>query len=63
MLVWQAAVNVGVFLWYDASMELGGSLTITADNDSTRYKQKIQEGIIDVNNPMLQVSPGSGEIM
>lgn len=51
-----------VFMGHDASMELGGSLTITADNDSTRYKQKIQEGIIDANTPMLQVSPGSGEI-
>lgn len=51
-----------VFMGHDASMELGGSLIITADNDSTRYRQKIQDGSIDTNNPMLQVSPGSGEI-
>ncbi|MGV8094580.1 MAG: Gfo/Idh/MocA family protein [Mangrovibacterium sp.] len=33
-----------VFMGHDASMELGESVRITADNDSTRYKQKIKEG-------------------
>ena len=51
-----------VIMGHDASMELGGTITITADNNSTRYKQKIQEGIIETNSPMLTVSPGSGSI-
>lgn len=51
-----------VFMGHDASMELGGTLTITADNDSTKYKEKIKNGQIDPNNPMLTVSPGSGKI-
>ncbi len=51
-----------VFMGHDASMELGGTLNITVDSDSTRYKQKIIDGIIDTNSPMLNVSPGSGKI-
>ncbi len=51
-----------VFMGHDASMELGGSLTISADNDSTRYKKQIEAGIIETNSPMLTVSPGSGKI-
>lgn len=51
-----------VFMGHDASMELGESVIITADYDSTKYKQKIEAGIIDTNSPMLTVSPGSGDI-
>ena len=51
-----------VFMGHDASMELGGTISITADYDSTKYKDKIEKGLIDTNNPMLTVSPGSGKI-
>lgn len=51
-----------IFMGHDASMELGGSISITADNNSTRYKQKIEDGTIETNTPMLTVSPGSGMI-
>nr|MBD3622637.1 gfo/Idh/MocA family oxidoreductase [Sunxiuqinia sp.] len=51
-----------VFMGHDASMELGGTLSITADNNSTKYKDKIEKGLIDTENPMLTVSPGSGKI-
>jgi hypothetical protein len=47
---------------HDASMELGSTITITADNNSTRYKQKIQDGTIETDAPMLSVSSGSGSI-
>lgn len=30
----------------DASMELGGSLNITVDNDSKRYKKMIEDSTI-----------------
>ena len=41
-------------------MELGGSLSITADWDSTRYAEQIKKGIIDTDGPMISISPGSG---
>ena len=49
-----------VFNGHDASMELGGSLSITADRNSTRYKEHIEQGIIDTSVPMISISPGSG---
>jgi len=51
-----------VFMGHDASMELGGSMNITADADSTRYKKMIKEGIIDTSAPMISIQPGSGKI-
>jgi predicted dehydrogenase len=51
-----------VFMGHDASMELGGSLNITADADSTRYRKMIKEGIIDTSAPMISIQPGSGKI-
>lgn len=51
-----------VFMGHDASMELGESLHITADYESTRYKKQIESGLIDTNSPMLSIQPGSGKI-
>ncbi len=51
-----------VFMGHDASMELSGSMSITANYDSTKYKQQIESGNIDTNSPMLSISPGSGDI-
>ncbi len=50
------------FMGHDASMNLGGSLTITADRNSTKYKQQIKDGVIDTKSPMVTVSPGSGSV-
>ena len=49
-----------VFNGHDASMELGGSLHITADRDSTRYREQIDQGIIETSGPMISITPGSG---
>ena len=49
-----------VFNGHDASMELGGSLSITADWDSTKYREQLDSGIIDVSVPMISIQPGSG---
>jgi len=46
-----------IFMGHDASMELGGSLSITADRDSTRYKNQIASGDIDPTHPMLSSGP------
>lgn len=51
-----------VFIGHDASMELGSTIQITADNNSTRYKKLIQEGKIDTSVPMISISPGTGSI-
>ncbi len=51
-----------VFMGHDASMELGSSISITADRNSTRYRDNIRNGIIDPAVPMLSIQPGSGEI-
>ena len=51
-----------VFMGHDASMEVGDSLTIKADPDSTRYKQQIADGSIDTSVPMLSINPGSGKV-
>jgi predicted dehydrogenase len=48
-----------VFNGHDANMELGGSLSITADYNSTKYAEQIEKGIIDTNGPMISISPGS----
>jgi predicted dehydrogenase len=51
-----------VFMGHDASMELGESLSIKADYDSTQYKKQLEDGLIDPNVPMMSIQPGSGKI-
>ncbi len=40
-----------VFMGNDASMEVGGSLKLFADANSTRYKNKLESGIINTSKP------------
>ncbi len=49
-----------VFNGHDAYMELGASAEITADWDSTKYQEQIQQGIIDTSVPMISITPQSG---
>ncbi len=51
-----------VIMGHDASMDLGGSLKIMADKDSTRYKKQIKEGLISPSEPMLSINPNSGKV-
>ena len=51
-----------VFMGHDASMELGNSIDITADRDSTRYQKQIQAGLIDTSGPMISFNPTSGKV-
>ncbi len=48
-----------VFMGHDGSMEVGGTLTVTVDEDSTRYKNKILAGIIDTSLPLISYRPGA----
>jgi predicted dehydrogenase len=47
-----------VIMGHDGTMELGSSMTIYADHGSTRYKEKIEEGIIDPSLPIFSYTPG-----
>lgn len=51
-----------VFMGREASMELGSSISITADSESLRYKKQIEAGIIDPSGPMISFNPSSGKI-
>ena len=51
-----------VFMGHDAWMELGDTLSVTADQDSTRFKEKINDGIINTSMPMFSFRPGSKDI-
>ena len=48
-----------VFMGHDASMEVGGGITVMPDIGSTRYQKKIEAGIIDVSMPLVAYVPGS----
>ena len=47
-----------VFMGHDATMEVDNGLTITAEGQSTRYEEKIDEGVIDTSRPMFTFQPG-----
>lgn len=51
-----------VFMGHDATMELGNTITLTADGNSTRYKKQIESGLIDPSVPMVTLSPNSGKV-
>ncbi len=46
------------FMGHDATMKVGGTLSVTADGESTRYRKKIDEGVIDTSQPMFTYRPG-----
>ncbi|UCF40927.1 MAG: Gfo/Idh/MocA family oxidoreductase [Gemmatimonadota bacterium] len=46
------------FMGHDAWMQVGGTLTVSAEHDSTRYEEKIDSGIIDPARPMFTYQPG-----
>ncbi|MFO7616301.1 MAG: Gfo/Idh/MocA family oxidoreductase, partial [Bacteroidales bacterium] len=47
-----------MIMGHDASMELGNNLSIYACAESTRYKEKIQNGLIDPGVPIYTYIPG-----
>ncbi len=46
------------FMGHDATMKVSGILTVSAEQDSTRYKQKIEDEIIDPQRPMFTYRAG-----
>lgn len=51
-----------VFMGHDASMEVSNILSLTADRNSDRYAQKIQEGIIPTDTPFFTYVPGQSKV-
>lgn len=47
-----------VFMGHDASMEVSNILAITVDQDSTRYAEKIKQGVIPTDAPFYTYVPG-----
>ena len=46
------------FMGHDATMQVSGTLSVTADQNSSRYEEKIQNGVIDPSRPMFTYRPG-----
>ncbi|MFO7614413.1 MAG: Gfo/Idh/MocA family oxidoreductase [Bacteroidales bacterium] len=51
-----------VIMGHDATMELGSSLTVYADPGSTRYREKLENGVIDPALPILTYTPGLKQV-
>jgi len=51
-----------VIMGHDGTMELGSTMTIYADYGSTRYREKIDNGIIDPDLPIFSYTPGLKQV-
>jgi len=51
-----------VIMGHDAWMELGNSLSVMPDPSSTRYQEKIENGIIEPGRPIYSYIPGSTNV-
>ena len=47
---------------HDAYMDVGGNMEIFADRGSSKYKEKIEEGLIDPNSPIYSYVPGQKQV-
>lgn len=48
-----------VFMGHDASMEVGATLTVNVDENTTRFKDKLNRGIVDPSLPLFSYHPDS----
>ena len=51
-----------LIMGHDATMEVGSTLEVTADPNSTRYSDKIKSGIIDPKSPLFTYVPGKNKV-
>lgn len=51
-----------VIMGHDASMEVGDTLTVKVDSASTRYKEKLEKGIIKPDIPFYTYVPGKSNV-
>ncbi len=48
-----------LIMGHDASLRVGWDLEVYVDRESTRYKEKIDSGVIDTSLPLFTYTPGS----
>ncbi|MEN8157403.1 MAG: Gfo/Idh/MocA family oxidoreductase [Bacteroidota bacterium] len=53
-----SAIRPRTIYGQDASMTLGGELTLTPDRDSKRFSELIKQGVVDPSSPMLSILQG-----
>ncbi len=51
-----------VVMGHDARMEVGADLKIYADEESTKYREKIESGLIDPRLPIYSFTPGMKQV-
>lgn len=51
-----------IIMGHDATMELGGAIKITVDENSTRYKKQIEQGLISTSEPMISLDSNAGKV-
>jgi predicted dehydrogenase len=51
-----------LIMGHDGHMELGNNLTVYAERESTRYKEKIKNGLIDPDTPIYTYIPGRKDV-
>jgi hypothetical protein len=47
---------------HDAYLELGDTLIVNVDPRSTRYKEKLEQGIVEPFKPIFSYVPGQGAV-
>jgi predicted dehydrogenase len=50
------------FMGHDATMEVGGTLTVSVDAQSSKYKDLLEKEIIDPNVPLINYKPGQKNV-
>ncbi|MCK4746838.1 MAG: Gfo/Idh/MocA family oxidoreductase, partial [Bacteroidales bacterium] len=51
-----------LIMGHDASLELGRSLTVWADKQSTKYRSRIEAGIINPSTPIVRYNMDRGDV-
>lgn len=51
-----------VIMGHDANMKVGSTLEINVDPRSTKYREKIQKGLIDPGKPLFTYIPGKNKV-
>jgi hypothetical protein len=50
------------FMGHDATMEVGGTLTVSVDAQSSKYKDLIEKEIVNPNVPLINYRPGQKNV-
>ncbi len=51
-----------VFMGRDGTMEIGSSLKVIPDRDSVKYKEELEQDLINPSKPMFTIAPGKSDI-